>query len=153
MGVRGWPPFGRFLRVWIPGKDARRTHGQNPATRVENGAIWCKLRPKTIWAPDHLGPIWARTIWAPFGPRTIWARAIWAPFGSMGPSGFFSATPVLWSQGPKGPQWGPICFNDPTAQMLPLPVSRAPVSVGRAPPLQQQGPLRAHKFSESTQVL
>ena len=37
-------------RFWIPVKDAHRSHSPNPAARVENGAIWCKLRPKTIWA-------------------------------------------------------------------------------------------------------
>ena len=38
-------------RFWTPGKDAHRSHGQNPAARVENGAIWSKLRPKTMWEP------------------------------------------------------------------------------------------------------
>ena len=39
-----------------PGKDARRQHGQNPAARTENGAIWCKLRPKSILAEAHFWP-------------------------------------------------------------------------------------------------
>ena len=95
--------FGRFGSVSTPGKDARRSHGQNPAARVENGAIWCKLRPKTIWAPDHLGPIWARTIWAPFGPRTIWARTIWVPIGP-GPFGSIWAPGHLGPGAPKSPQ-------------------------------------------------
>ena len=46
----------RFWKVVTPGKDARRQHGQNRAARAENGAIWCKLRPKSILAEAHFGP-------------------------------------------------------------------------------------------------
>ena len=49
-----------FLRVWYPkwgpGKDAHRSHGQNPAARIQNGAIWCKLRPKSILTEAHFWP-------------------------------------------------------------------------------------------------
>ena len=46
----------RFWEVLTPGKDARRQHGQNPAARTGNGAIWCKLRPKSILTEAHFGP-------------------------------------------------------------------------------------------------
>ena len=61
------PNFGSGVQKWVPGtknqKDAGRKTMQNPASRIPNGAIWCKLWPKTIlgptWGPrgPYLGPI------------------------------------------------------------------------------------------------
>ena len=51
--------FGSGVQMLVPGtknqKDARRKTMQNPASRIPNGAIWCKLWPKTIldiWSPQ-----------------------------------------------------------------------------------------------------
>ena len=61
---------------WDPGtehqKDARRKTVQNPASRIPNGAIWCKLWPNIIWGQfGTLGSILART---------------WHQPGTLGPS-------------------------------------------------------------------
>ena len=46
------PNFGPEAKQNVPGakkqKDAGRKTMQNPASRIPNGAIWCKLWPKTI---------------------------------------------------------------------------------------------------------
>ena len=68
-GPQNWPkkvpgpkcrPVGPKIRPAAPKsppghentKDARRKTMQNPASRNSNGAIWCKLWPKTIFGPN-----------------------------------------------------------------------------------------------------
>ena len=74
-----------------PGKDARRQHGQNRAARTENGAIWCKLRPKSILAEAHFGPQGSSGSWLghDMAPSGLWGDSgvhfprFWDPFSEQ----------------------------------------------------------------------